>query len=112
MLQRRIEINGLSAAIDGDQSAALWGRGRSNANRQVGEIESEVLADWQSWCYALEHAGLKQERRDLVLRPQDLIVEWTAEQQLRLQFSLNSGCYATALLREIAQLFRPQHRPL
>jgi tRNA pseudouridine13 synthase len=112
LLQRRIEINGLAEEIDGDQSAALWGRGRSNANRQVAEIESEILAEWQSWCYALEHAGLKQERRDLVLRPQDLTVEWPAEQQLRLQFSLGAGCYATALLREIAQLFRPQHRPL
>jgi tRNA pseudouridine13 synthase len=112
LLQRRIEINGLAEDIDGDQSAALWGRGRSSANRQVAEIESGVLSEWQSWCYALEHAGLKQERRDLLLRPQDLTVEWPAEQQLRLQFSLDAGCYATALLREIAQLFRPQHRPL
>ena len=59
LVERRIEINNLSASIEGDETAALWGRGRSNTSAAVVEIETAVLADWQSWCYALEHAGFK-----------------------------------------------------
>lgn len=112
LVEKRIEINKLSVPIEGDESGALWGRGRSNSNAAVNEIEMAVLADWQSWCYALEHAGLKQERRDLLLRPQALASEWLAKGELQLSFSLPNGAYATALLREIAELFRPEFKAL
>ena len=112
IVERRIEINHLSAPIEGDETAALWGRGRSNTHAAVVEIENAVLADWQSWCYALEHAGLKQERRDLLLRPENLRWTWLQEDQLQLAFSLPAGSYATALLREIAELFRPEFNAL
>lgn len=111
LVSKRLEMNGL-APIDGDQSAALWGRGRSNINAEVGSIESEVLGDWQSWCYALEHAGLKQERRALLLYPQDLTSCWLESDRLELNFALPAGAYATALLREIAELFRPEFKAL
>jgi tRNA pseudouridine13 synthase len=78
----------------------------------VVEIETAVLADWQSWCYALEHAGLKQERRNLILRPENLHWTWLQQGQLQLSFSLPAGAYATALLREIAELFRPEFNAL
>jgi tRNA pseudouridine13 synthase len=112
VLARRMGINGLLEAIEGDQTGPLWGRGRSNINRSVAEIEADVLADWQSWCYALEHAGLKQDRRDLLLRPKNMSADWLEEHRLRLDFSLPAGCFATAVLREIAELFRPDIRPL
>ena len=112
LVERRIEINSLSAPIEGDETAALWGRGRSNINATVAEIEAAVLADWQSWCYALEHAGLKQQRRDLILRPENLRWTWLQKDQLQLSFGLPSGAYATALLREIAELFRPEFNAL
>ncbi|MDG1310909.1 MAG: tRNA pseudouridine(13) synthase TruD [Porticoccaceae bacterium] len=112
LLERRIAINNLRAPIDGDESAALWGRGRSNTSAEVNKIETAVLADWQSWCYALEHSGLKQERRDLLLRPRGLAWKWVAEDQLQLSFALPNGAYATALLREIAELFRPEFKAL
>ena len=111
-MERRIEINNLSASIEGDETAALWGRGRSNTSAAVVEIETAVLADWQSWCYALEHAGLKQERRNLILRPENLHWTWLQQGQLQLSFSLPAGAYATALLREIAELFRPEFNAL
>ena len=112
LVERRIEINNLSASIEGDETAALWGRGRSNTSAAVVEIETAVLADWQSWCYALEHAGLKQERRNLILRPENLHWTWLQQGQLQLSFSLPAGAYATALLREIAELFRPEFNAL
>ena len=77
-----------------------------------GIIETAVLADWQSWGYALGHSGLKQERRDLLLRPRGLAWKWVAEDQLQLSFALPNGAYATALLREIAELFRPEFKAL
>jgi len=95
-----------------DHTGPLWGRGRSNASVDNRQIESEVLADWQGWCYALEHAGLKQERRNLLLKPENLTASWTQADCLRLQFALPSGCFATALLRELAELFRPKFEAL
>ena len=112
LVEKRIGINKLSVPIEGDESGALWGRGRSNINAAVNEIETAVLGDWQSWCYALEHAGLKQERRDLLLRPQGTAIEWLAKDELLLSFALPNGAYATALLREIAELFRPEFKAL
>jgi tRNA pseudouridine13 synthase len=112
LLEQRIKINNLSTAIEGDQTAALWGRGRSNTSAAVAEIEAAVLADWQSWCYALEHAGLKQQRRELILRPDNLHWTWLQSDQLQLDFSLPVGAYATALLREIAELLRPEFNAL
>lgn len=112
LVERRIEINNLSAPIEGDETGALWGRGRSNTNAEVIAIESAVLADWQNWCYALEHAGLKQERRNLLLRPEKLQWTWLQQGHLQLVFSLPTGAYATALLREIAELIRPEFNAL
>lgn len=84
----------------------LWGRGRSPVDGEVLELEKGVLADWPDWLDALEHAGLSQERRDLVLRPMNLSWEIHSPGQLSLDFELLPGGYATALLREIA-LVRP-----
>jgi tRNA pseudouridine13 synthase len=73
-------------------------------------LETEAMAPWQAWCEALEHVGLKQERRALRLQP--LLAEWAelppgdddTGPSLRLSFELPPGTYATALLREVATL--------
>ena len=92
-----------------DYTGPLWGRGRSSADREVASVEEQILKDWQDWCYALEHAGLKQERRNLILRSDSILYEWIEPNQLSLEFSLLRGCFATVLLREIAQLSRPSN---
>ena len=92
-----------------DYTGPLWGRGRSSADRNAASVEEQVLKDWQDWCYALEHAGLKQERRNLILRSDSVLYDWIEPNQLSLEFSLSRGCFATALLREIAQLSRPSY---
>ena len=92
--------------------APLWGRGRSAAGGDLEKLEQEILADWQSWCYALEHAGLKQERRATVLMPDSLHWQRLGADQLELSFGLSAGGYATVVLREIAELFRPQIQAL
>jgi len=92
-----------------EYTGPLWGRGRSSADREVASVEEQILKDWQDWCYALEHAGLKQERRNLILRSDSILYEWIEPNQLSLEFSLLRGCFATVLLREIAQLSRPSN---
>lgn len=112
-----------SICDEDDLSAPLWGRGRSSAPPQVREFESKVLAEWQDWCTALEFSGLNQERRQLRLNPKALCWSWQpmvpssdpvpsvagingdsmAEEmfQLTLSFVLPTGCFATAVLREL-----------
>jgi len=95
-----------SSAADGP----LWGRGRSPATGELADIENRVAQDWKDWCYALEHAGLTQQRRALLMRPEEFASQWISPATLQLKFRLPVGSYATALLREIAELSRP-HKP-
>ena len=61
----------------------------------------------------LEHCGLKQERRALVLKPANM--SWRgADDWLELAFDLPPGQFATALLRELFVLenaSQPDGRP-
>jgi len=91
-----------------NDTGALWGRGRSSSSDKFLEIENRVLSDWSHWCDALEHAGLKQERRRFILKPNNLVYRELDNNIFELSFDLPIGCYATAVLREIAQLFRPE----
>ena len=89
-------------------TGALWGRGRSSTEADFSEHEQQLLSDWTDWCHALEHAGLKQQRRAFILQPQNLSYKAHSESQFEFNFELPSGSYATAVLREIAELFRPE----
>jgi len=84
-------------------TAPLWGRGRSAAADEAAELEKFVMADWAQWCDGLEHAGLQQERRALILMPENASLRWL-ENDLELSFSLGSGEFATTILRELAIL--------
>ena len=84
----------------------LWGRGRSPAPAAVAQLEAQVLADWQHWCHALEHAGLRQERRALVLVPEALSWHWQ-DADLIVEFRLGRGEFATALLAELGGFADP-----
>ncbi len=81
----------------------LWGRGRNLATLDQLALEQLLLTPWSAWCEWLEHCGLHQERRALVLRPAAFSYTWQ-ENNLFLQFTLPPGSFATALLREVAEL--------
>lgn len=81
----------------------MWGRGRPLSQQRALALEEQVLADWQDWQQGLEQAGLKQERRSLRLMPQQLSWQWQGE-DLLLSFFLSPGSYATAVLRELADI--------
>lgn len=89
-------------------TGALWGRGRSATKGDFLPMENQILGQWSNWCNALEHAGLKQERRQFILKPKNLLYRELQENIFELSFDLPIGCYATAILREIAQLYRPE----
>lgn len=80
----------------------LWGRGRALSSGEVLPLEQAALEPYAQLRDGLEHAGLRQERRALVLRANNL--EWRIDASVRtleLSFWLPAGAYATTLLREV-----------
>lgn len=84
-------------------TAPLWGRGRSAATDEAAELEKLVMTDWAQWCDGLEHAGLQQERRALILKADQASWRWL-DNDIELSFALGSGEFATTILRELAVL--------
>ncbi len=78
-----------------------WGRGELRSAEQVAELEQAVIAQHAALSAGLEANGLNQERRALALRPANFSATWLSEADLELQFQLESGAYATAVLREL-----------
>lgn len=91
------------AAKEIHPSGPLWGKGSDISLREVLAIERKALAGLSSWCQGLENAGLKMERRALRVIPESM--QWDYhDNTLALSFSLPAGCFATAVLREVADL--------
>lgn len=78
----------------------LWGRGRPASVAAVAAFEQGVLGAWQHWQHPLEHVGLTQERRALVLQPRAFHWRWDGA-DLTLGFELERGAFATAVLLEL-----------
>ncbi|BDM65402.1 tRNA pseudouridine synthase D [Shewanella sp. NFH-SH190041] len=93
-------------------SAPLWGRGQLPATGDAGDFELQQIAaaGLQSDCDGLENAGLEQERRTLLLRPEGLKSTVIDNRTLLLEFMLPSGCFATSVLRELCQYDDVQER--
>lgn len=110
VLDARVANNNWQQCIAGDvaneheqPTGPLWGRGRSASKDDALVLETDILAPWQAWRDGLEHQGLKQERRDLVLLPENL--QWQQDQQdLVFSFTLPTGAYATVLLGHLLTL--------
>ncbi len=85
-------------------SGPLWGRGRTLAQACLLESENQSLEPWRDWCLGLEHMGLKQERRPLVLAIESASFQWLEDKHLELSFRLESGAFATSVLAEISEL--------
>lgn len=85
----------------------LWGRGRLTTTEQALALESEVAERHAALCHGMEHAGLDQERRALVVSPAEMSWAWPQADQLVLAFSLPAGSYATSVLSEILRASEP-----
>ena len=106
VLAARVAKQNWREVIDGDIEAnagiptgPLWGRGHSPTTGLAGSIESAALVENSEILDALEWIGLGQERRDLVLAAENLKYEIDGT-TAHLHFSLNTGCFATSVLRE------------
>lgn len=69
-------------------------------------LERAIVAAHAPLAQGLEQAGLSQERRSLRLFAQELQWQWN-EAGLCLEFALPAGCYATTVLRELAEFPAP-----
>lgn len=94
IIQQRIKAADLSPV------APLWGRGSSRVTLDALALQESILKDYRPWCEALESQGLEQSQRALILHTDNLNWRWEAE-NLVLSFSLDPGCYATSVMREL-----------
>ncbi|HUD43308.1 MAG TPA: tRNA pseudouridine(13) synthase TruD [Dokdonella sp.] len=89
------------AARDIHPTGPMWGRGALRSEDAVRALEAAVAAAEPELAEGLVGAGLDQERRALRLGVADLNWEWEDETTLTLAFALESGAYATTVLREL-----------
>ena len=89
------------ASADIAPTAALWGRGQPESDGWPLLTEQAIAAAHPEWCQLLERAGLEQERRVVSLRPAGLVWQWFGN-DLNISFCLPRGCFATAVIRELA----------
>lgn len=90
------------AARDIHPTGPMWGRGPLRSEDEVRVLEAAVAAAEPELAEGLAEAGLDQERRALRLGVGDLRWEWEDDSTLLLAFALESGAYATTVLRELA----------
>ena len=88
---------------NGDISATgpMWGSGSLRSSGDVAAIENAAAARFPEFVPGLDNFGLRQERRSLRLPAREFSAQWLDDSSLELRFWLNSGSYATALIREI-----------
>jgi tRNA pseudouridine13 synthase len=107
VLAARVSRGDWNQLIGGDiaqaPSGPLWGRGRPLVSEDTLAVEEGALAHLALWRRGLEHCGLLQERRPLVLLPVDM--KWAlSSEAVTLQFFLPPGQFATCMLREAFEL--------
>ena len=102
-------LNERCARLDIHPSGPLWGRGSLQTQGQTLELEQQTALSLAPFGEGLERAGLDQERRSLRLRVSNL--QWEqADGNVRLQFRLPRGAFATAVLHElIGSVFAGPH---
>jgi len=82
-------------------TAPLWGAGELTSELDCKKYETEILSCYSELQAGLAKNGLKQERRPLLLIPEQFSTEWLDEKSVKINFYLPSGCYATSVLREL-----------
>lgn len=92
------------AQLDLHPTGALWGEGELPTQGVMREMELGLAEQVQPLPTWLEQAGLRQERRILRLPVSDLQWQFPAQDCLELQFTLPTGCFATAVVRELVDV--------
>jgi tRNA pseudouridine13 synthase len=98
------ELQARCAAQDIHPTGPMWGSGELRSQEHSRESELAAVAPFADLRAGLEGAGLKQERRALRVRVDEIESEWLDE-GLRLRFRLGPGAYATEVLAELGETF-------
>ncbi|MFL9815112.1 tRNA pseudouridine(13) synthase TruD [Stutzerimonas sp. VN223-3] len=92
------------ALLDLHPTGPLWGVGESPAAGEARAVEAEIAAAEPSIAKWLAEAGMKHERRILRLPIGSLSWHYPGPDILQLEFVLPTGCFATAVVRELVSL--------
>ena len=88
-------------------TAPMWGRGRLNSKDDALKLEKTISGPHHELCDGMEHAGLNQERRDIVSNIENMQWQWLENNDLSISFALASGHYATSVLQEFIAVEEP-----
>ena len=102
-----VDVAGNEAQIAEAATAPMWGRGRLTSKEETLQLEKEISGPHHELCDGMEHAGLNQERRDIVSNIENLQWQWLENNDLNISFALASGHYATSVLQEFMQVEEP-----
>lgn len=89
--------------MDIHPTGPMWGRGSLPSTGQTGAMEQQIAERFSPWCEGLERFGLKQERRALRMPVREMEWHWR-DDSLEVAFTLPTGCFATAVLRELVDV--------
>lgn len=92
------------AALDLHPTGPLWGDGDPPVEGAVLELEKKQVEVERQLATWLISAGLEQSRRVLRLPLQALTWHYPSPDCLELEFTLPTGCFATAVIRELVRL--------
>lgn len=92
------------AILDLHPTGPLWGEGGSPAGAEIQALEDAVAASEEPIANWLAQAGMKHERRILRLPIGGLSWHYPGPDILQLEFVLPTGCFATAMVRELVSL--------
>jgi tRNA pseudouridine13 synthase len=98
------ELKERVARQDIHPTGPMWGAGELRSRDRVREIEEAAVESFADLRAGLEKADMKQERRALRVRVNDLEWSWLAEDALQLSFRLAPGSYATEVLAELGEV--------
>ncbi|MGA6098946.1 tRNA pseudouridine(13) synthase TruD [Stutzerimonas marianensis] len=90
--------------MDLHPTGPLWGLGESPAGGEIQVLEAGIAASEPAIAKWLAEAGMKHERRILRLPIGGLSWHYPGPDILQLEFVLPTGCFATAVVRELVSL--------
>ncbi|MHA3887765.1 tRNA pseudouridine(13) synthase TruD [Stutzerimonas degradans] len=90
--------------LDLHPTGPLWGAGESPAAGDVHALEQRIAVSEPAIAKWLADAGMKHERRILRLPIGGLSWHYPEPDILQLEFVLPTGCFATAVVRELVNL--------
>ncbi|SDR91994.1 tRNA pseudouridine13 synthase [Halopseudomonas xinjiangensis] len=93
-----------SLALDIHPTGPLWGLGEPSVGPTLAALERDAAQSEAALAAWLEHAGLEQARRTLRLPIDALAWHYPSPTSIELEFTLPTGCFATAVIRELVEL--------